>query len=93
MNDPLSRDVARRRGEQVPTLSLANYNPQFRTLAAVERDLLSRLKDAEKMLSKISTAAAEADDTEMMSKVSKGNAAVASIKKAAQVLGDITQAD
>ena len=45
------------------------------------------------MLSKISTAAAEADDTEMMSKVSKGNAAVASIKKAAKVLGDITQAD
>lgn len=24
MNDPLSRDVARRRGEKVPTLSLAN---------------------------------------------------------------------
>lgn len=93
MSDPLSRDVARRRGEQVPTLSLANYNPQFRTLGAVANDLLSRLRDAEKMLSKISTAAAEDDDTEMMSNVSKGNAAVASIKKAALVLRDITQAD
>lgn len=92
MRDPLSRDVARRRGEQVPTLSLANYNAQFRTLGAVANDLLSRLRDAEKMLSKISTAAAEDDDTEMMSNVSKGNAAVASIKKAAIVLRDITSA-
>lgn len=92
MRDPLSRDVARRRGEKIPTLSLGRspYNPQFRTLAAVSSDLLSRLKDAERSLSKISTAAAENDDTEMMANVSKGNAAVASIKKAAQVLRDVT---
>lgn len=36
MNDPLSRDVSRRRGEKVPTLSLANNTPLGATLASAQ---------------------------------------------------------
>lgn len=95
MNDPLSRDVSRRRGEQVPTLSLAvsRYAGPLRTVTAIAKELTGRVSDLEKSLSKLSNIASESDDTEMQSQVTKGNAAVAAMRKAASTLGNFVDTE